>query len=639
MELQEDIVKWAEKMGYQNRMPDNLKNICNASTVGIWAQIIERVRPQQEIEHVRKNLVIHALKSDGNRKRSKVRLDFPIQEVDVYFKKQELEKELVKKQLEFQERERSLEKLVQQHKLLYLKFESVEKTVEESNQKRFLYENRVEVLEKKIEGIENKLIQWRNLTPVEGEIVSNPDVTEDLKQCCLKLEQLTNKNAIVDLPICAFDTPKSAKKFSSFLYPRSASKAFNLDEELNNRTLVETQLEKDLEIVKREKSIVECTENVLCNYNRKLIWNTLRGLQDDLRFDLKKFVDSSENQHSSDFRANNTKQSKMPEMHTIHIKKEFAAMKCSFNAQILRRKIHKKMEEIFCSLKSETVNEAVMDEVKTSISLKMEEVSLNNTLASLNASLVELRAVMNNENDLIFVQENIHKLHSVLEVNVNKVIYKLRLFDYLKRAMDRCKMDTYLQVKKLIRYTENFGWMEPLGEEAIMDEIKAFSSFPLNHNKQFKFTQKSGNPVYYRNKSNRLAFDEDLDANSASMIVAILDNPAFIPEVILLGFLKIKKKMEAVDKFHKINVDCAHSNYTFEQLQKQESYIDYAIDKFWYLVGPCDRKKSLSVAKMEELMKLWTEMPVKDFLSDKKLFNGENYKYYEAMYDSFYNQL
>lgn len=79
---------------------------------------------------------------------------------------------------------------------------------------------------------------------------------------------------------------------------------------------------------------------------------------------------------------------------------------------------------------------------------------------------------------------------------------------------------------------------------------------------------------------------------------------------------------------------------TLEELQKQESAMFFAIEKLKALLEDVNMNKAQElITAVEENVKLWLEMPFKEFLSKSRLFNNLPYEHYDKLYESFYMQL
>lgn len=76
---------------------------------------------------------------------------------------------------------------------------------------------------------------------------------------------------------------------------------------------------------------------------------------------------------------------------------------------------------------------------------------------------------------------------------------------------------------------------------------------------------------------------------------------------------------------------------SLKELQAQESYVQYALDKLNSIIFSTAANKTLNtVEHIKNVMKIWLEMPLKDFISHEKTVEGHDYKFYEKQYDNFY---
>lgn len=82
-----------------------------------------------------------------------------------------------------------------------------------------------------------------------------------------------------------------------------------------------------------------------------------------------------------------------------------------------------------------------------------------------------------------------------------------------------------------------------------------------------------------------------------------------------------------------------HVNFitdSFEELQHQESYLEFAVDRLKGLMFSSNAGRTLAMGDVvRQTMDIWTEMPFKEFISNKRLFEGKPYQYYENRLKSF----
>lgn len=75
-----------------------------------------------------------------------------------------------------------------------------------------------------------------------------------------------------------------------------------------------------------------------------------------------------------------------------------------------------------------------------------------------------------------------------------------------------------------------------------------------------------------------------------------------------------------------------------KQLQEQESYVQYALDKLNSIRFSTTTNNTLNIVEhMKNVMEIWLEMPLKDYISHNRIVDGHDYKFYEKQYDNFYN--
>lgn len=72
-----------------------------------------------------------------------------------------------------------------------------------------------------------------------------------------------------------------------------------------------------------------------------------------------------------------------------------------------------------------------------------------------------------------------------------------------------------------------------------------------------------------------------------------------------------------------------------EELTHKEKYIESVVNKLNSIINSAGVKRVLSgPEEMKKVADLRTEMPFRNFISEKRLVNGHNYQYYDKMLEN-----
>lgn len=106
---------------YKCISPTNFSFVNRPDVANVFMQLIKNVRPKQEIEAMRKKLILSRiskkLPDPGHSRRKVNSLQTPIPEIDVYYKKRELEETLNKLSLKLLESEANLQQMKTQNRV------------------------------------------------------------------------------------------------------------------------------------------------------------------------------------------------------------------------------------------------------------------------------------------------------------------------------------------------------------------------------------------------------------------------------------------------------------------------------------------------------------------------------------------
>ncbi|KAJ3653192.1 hypothetical protein Zmor_012456 [Zophobas morio] len=191
MSVEVRVEEWLRKMGYNGGIPASLPKICNPSTAFIWEQLISNVRHRQEVDHIKKTVIVNRLSKKPLEEQDQ--FSYPIKEIQIYMERQRLEKHIKNLERHIAEKRDTVDDILRKNKVTYMKIENIKAKIRENQERKFLLDKKSKVIEKDIEHGQEVLTMARNLTPVEMEASANPDeITKTLQKCAEKLQKLSD---------------------------------------------------------------------------------------------------------------------------------------------------------------------------------------------------------------------------------------------------------------------------------------------------------------------------------------------------------------------------------------------------------------------------------------------------------------
>ncbi|XP_050305775.1 uncharacterized protein LOC126742936 [Anthonomus grandis grandis] len=155
MEMQAKLKEWSRKMGYTGPVPENLDSICNESTKFIWEQVVQNVRPKQEVEHIKSTIINYRLREKSLEEQG----DFlyKLKEVEEYKKKLALEEKLAALKESVRNKQCKADRLAQVSKIKEISVDLLRKRIKENEQKWYLLEGKKKLLETQHSQIQETL--------------------------------------------------------------------------------------------------------------------------------------------------------------------------------------------------------------------------------------------------------------------------------------------------------------------------------------------------------------------------------------------------------------------------------------------------------------------------------------------------
>ncbi|XP_018576272.1 uncharacterized protein LOC108914847 [Anoplophora glabripennis] len=379
-----------------------------------------------------------------------------------------------------------------------------------------------------------------------------------------------------------------------------------------------------------DEFITNKLQTLLYNHNRQIIWNTFESLNDDLNLDVAKNIILKFRKNE---RNNNINQEDIARLQFLHIQTELQVLKLKAILKDMLGKIMKKKKFIYAAINSRGILPEQVEDVGKLFELQLYDICLDVTLTEMKKEINSIKKI-DTRNDLHITLGKISKTKEDIVDKIGSIKqYISDVYDTLQSTV-HAREATIACVRKIGPFVEDLTWSVPLTEHLCSTEVKTFEKFPLEYNRRCVYT----NPrVVYRDITDDFPGVADLDSDILYMLTNILENPFSPPEFVVLQILKCKIKLNAL-KLLPSQSTSNYRKYSIEELQAQESYIQYALDKLNSIIFSSAANNILSTAeRTKNVMKIWLEMPLKDFISHKRIVEGHDYKFYEKRYDSFYN--
>ncbi|XP_066245937.1 putative leucine-rich repeat-containing protein DDB_G0290503 [Euwallacea similis] len=216
MDMHEDLVRWVRKMGYNGSIPENLSCICNNSTRLLWEDLMQNCCPKQEVERIRRDIILHRLNSKSLDEQD--HFPYKNKEIELYKQKQQLELRLKTLKSNIREKKLLLEGLTNKCLLKDVSVKVLDEKIDEREQRRFLLDCKQEQVLLQISQVEDMLVKFKNVTPIEwGDDSNSQNINGILEHCAAKLEKMILEEQVLKwekLPKAPADVSQSTRKVS-----------------------------------------------------------------------------------------------------------------------------------------------------------------------------------------------------------------------------------------------------------------------------------------------------------------------------------------------------------------------------------------------------------------------------------------
>ncbi|XP_030753369.1 uncharacterized protein LOC115880316 isoform X2 [Sitophilus oryzae] len=308
-----------------------------------------------------------------------------------------------------------------------------------------------------------------------------------------------------------------------------------------------TKLIKD---VYSDKVLNETLHSLLAVNNRKLLYDHVQKMMENLKVQFTKMVSVQNAVNSGKQKLN---QEDIAKLQFIHIQTELKIIQQKRTLKSLVANIVRKKTEIvnFTPLNDETINEETLDLVIKHITL---DANLNAMKKEINASDIEKI----DELDLQIVQSKIFKVKNDIAANIHLIECAMSELKNSLKSLVSMKEKASAPLWHLRMFKTDSDWMQPLLENRWLEEMQVFRTFPMEYQRQCTFTD---GKTFYRDLCiDNYPEDSNMEPEHLQMLCEILESPFSPPETVLLNIIKAKKKLEILRTLQNRNVHIPHRN-------------------------------------------------------------------------------
>ncbi|KAF2888365.1 hypothetical protein ILUMI_17808 [Ignelater luminosus] len=321
-------------------------------------------------------------------------------------------------------------------------------------------------------------------------------------------------------------------------------------------------------------------------------------------------------------------------LYAMHVAHELKTRKTHLNIKQLQKNVHKMENEIFATLRSMNTLPQVINYLK----LQQKEAGLTKGIEYIHKTINVMQESNEKQTSLEIFKEKASLLEENILAKISSVEHKCNVFKQVYDLMTQSRNETCMLARKLGQFTLDFNWTLPLNSNLSLMEMETFLEFPVEYNRKATVGDKK---IFFHDLPiNYIPYQDDLDSNALHMLVSLLQNPCSPAETLLIDIIRTRTKMNQYKSLRYVSENSETNRYTLEELRNQESYITYALEKLNSIIQTASSNEAMNISRnVKEVIHLWTEMPIKHFISAKRLFNGLPYSHYERLYENFYNQL
>ncbi|CAG9820376.1 unnamed protein product [Phaedon cochleariae] len=397
---------------------------------------------------------------------------------------------------------------------------------------------------------------------------------------------------------------------------------------VSTTTLVEKKND-DLKKLCENKEVCEQLMQLLHCHNRQMIWNVFQSMDHSVHLDISKNLVLDHQKAGGKIN-----QDDISQLRFLHVQNEFKILKQKAMLKQLEHQVDAKKKNVHVFLSDRGISAKKLEKL---FELLYRDANLDATLTAMKKEITAAKSSQE-KIDLLIVSGKLAKVKENIETKLFSIQKNIGAVQEILTLTSRTRNETIACVHKLVPFIDDMSWSSPLVEGLFSDEIRTFEKFPLEYNRRSVHVDPS---IFYKDLCiSNLPSDEDIDDQTLYILGEALENPSSFPEIVVFNILKAKLKLDVLKSMQKVPEISHQQKYTFEDLESQESYVQYALERLNTLLHSTSTMRTLnSAASAKKVMDIWLEMPLKDFISPNIKVDGNEYSFYEKQYDRFYNDL
>ncbi|XP_031330116.1 uncharacterized protein LOC116161059 isoform X2 [Photinus pyralis] len=588
METHERFKSWLKIMGYQGKMPSSFDPFCNPNTALIWEQLMQQVKPKNEIARIRNNILIKRFSSSELNLQNEFK--HPVKEMELWKRKQSLCKNVSNVNEQITKLKSDLDALAKSVRMKYLKIDVLRSQIRQVRNYSHLLNRKCAQLGAEISEVREQLTLACNLTPVETDCENDTVVCDTVRECIARLERIIESESCTERQLgSSSDNDSLGLLTESHFLPVRASSPVIMD-----GTAYDSSISKD--------RILQDSIRGLFGYNRREVCEYICRDNESQLHDLSMGVLDAIVPMKKDSSTPIT-----PSLYWTHIDLELKTLQ-------LRSRIAR--------LES-TISDIDLGDLTSLSRVKPSESGLTRAIPHLRHLINSFLRRINDVN-LAQTEEEVARVDKDIIGTFETVAVKQNMSRQVHGTMEQMRGDCSLLARKLGKFTSDCNWLQLLNNNVCSIEINTFLKYPLEYCRM--------------TKSNHMGYHtfEPYDSNMLQYTLALFPDVWCPPEVMLINVVRQRERLLFL-KSSAYTFNARLENGTLDLLD-QESYVNYAIDKLRSIIKSKAGTSNIN-KKMQECLELWIEMPFQSCIPDTRVFEGLPYSHYRDLYENYYKQL
>ncbi|CAH1974928.1 unnamed protein product [Acanthoscelides obtectus] len=391
---------------------------------------------------------------------------------------------------------------------------------------------------------------------------------------------------------------------------------------------------KPADIVSKNEVVKGDLKKLLQTHNSATIWNVFQGIENDIHSTIMRKLSAGFTLEYSHEKYRDD----LAQLHFIHIQTELQHLNNKMALKKLEHSVKQRKEELCTMLSQTELSNRKFEQLLATFDAHVENIALEAKLQVLNNEIHSAKQLEGDDKQLQLLPAEVKQVKKDIVIKMNNIEHYIQLMGNVFQHKAQIIKKASSRVKELLPYFEDMSWCDRLTKNLNHLELETFQQYPYGYNRRCTNTNPS---LYYKDLcTSYVPEDLELDSETMYMFAEILESPFSTPEAVLLNIIKSKRQLESLKAIRDRVQIPQFEHHTLESLEKQSSYIEYALDKLHHLLTSRLWQQTHSMAETaRESFDIWLEMPFKELFVSKSLVDGKDYMYYKKQYDDFFNHL